>query len=343
MRLIGLTGGIGTGKSTVSALLRQLGAEVVDADEGARAVVEPGTPGLRAVVEEFGPEILGADGRLKRAALADLVFRDPERLARLNAITHPLVGAWAAERTAEAAARGARIVIHDIPLLFENGRQDQFERVILVYAPNQVALQRLIAKGMSEEQARARIAAQMPIEEKRRLADHVIDNSDGIAETQRQVQDVWRQLNNPFDGLREMALRSRADPPPGQRVYGGLMDWSLGSGLATLFTLSDGTTSLYLSGGGGVIGGQGHLAVRDAGRRFLATLDQLLPQMGADPSGAKPPAGMTDLRALTPQGRYVARVATELLGRGQHPMAAAFHAGQAVIAELRKIAEGAPR
>jgi len=193
-RLIGLTGGIGTGKSTVSAMLRGLGAAVVDADEGARAVVEPGTPGLRAVAEEFGPGVLAPDGRLDRAALAEIVFRDPERRARLNAITHPLVGAWAAERTADAIVRGARIVVHDVPLLFENQRQGQFERVILVYAPDEVAVRRLLEKGMTEEQARARIAAQMPIEEKRRLADYVVDNSDGLPDTDRQVRELWRQL-----------------------------------------------------------------------------------------------------------------------------------------------------
>ncbi len=338
-RLIGLTGGIGTGKSKVSAMLRKLGAAVVDADEGARAVVEPGTPGLRAVAEEFGPGVVGPDGRLDRAALAEIVFKDPERRARLNAITHPLVGAWAAERTAEAVGRGARIVVHDIPLLFENQRQGQFERVILVYAADEVAVSRLLRKGMTEEQARARIAAQMPIEEKRRLADHVVDNSDGLPATERQVRELWQRLTNPFDGLRDQALKARLQAPAGGRVFGGLMDWSLNGGLATLFALADGTASLYLSGGGGVIGGSAHLAVREAARRFLLTLEQLLPQMSADPSGEKPPPGMTDLRALTPDGRYVARVATELLGRGLHPMAAAFHAGQAVIAELRKVAE----
>ncbi|HEY8644013.1 MAG TPA: hypothetical protein VIO84_14765 [Candidatus Dormibacteraeota bacterium] len=146
-------------------------------------------------------------------------------------------------------------------------------------------------------------------------------------------------LSNPFDGLRDQALASRVPAAAGGRVYGGLMDWNLGSGLATLFALHDGTASLYLSSGGGVIGGHAHLAVRDAGRRFLLTLEQALPLMSPDPSGEKPPSGMTDLRALTPGGRYAARVATELLGRGPHPLAAAFHAGQAVIAELRRVAE----
>ncbi len=190
LRLIGLTGSIGTGKSTVSGMLRELGATIVDADEGARAVVEPGTPGLRAVVEEFGPEVLAPDGALDRAALAEIVFKDPQLRARLNAITHPLVREWMATRTAAASG----VVVHDVPLLFENGLHTAYERTVLVYAPDAVALERLRAKGMSEEQARARIGAQMPIEEKRALADVVIDNSDGLPETQRQVRELWDSL-----------------------------------------------------------------------------------------------------------------------------------------------------
>jgi dephospho-CoA kinase len=191
LRLIGLTGGIGTGKSTVSGMLRELGATIVDADEGARAVVEPGTPGLQAVVEEFGPEVLAPAGGLDRAALAEIVFNDPERRARLNAITHPLVREWMAERT--AAATG--VVVHDVPLLFENGLQAAYQLTVLVYAPDAVALERLRAKGMSEGQARARIGAQMPVEEKRALAGVVIDNSDGLAETERQVRELWGTLS----------------------------------------------------------------------------------------------------------------------------------------------------
>ena len=190
LRLIGLTGGIGTGKSTVSGILRELGATIVDADEGARAVVEPGTPGLQAVVAEFGPEVLAPSGGLDRAALAEIVFNDPERRARLNAITHPLVREWMAQRT--AAATG--VVVHDVPLLFENGLQAAYRRTVLVYAPDAVAVARLRAKGMTEAQARARIGAQMPIEEKRELAGVVIDNSDGLAETERQVRDLWETL-----------------------------------------------------------------------------------------------------------------------------------------------------
>ena len=194
MRLIGLTGGIGTGKSTVAAMLRELGATVIDADEAARAVVEPGTEGLARVVEAFGAEVLQADGRLDRARLAAIVFADPERRAALNAITHPLVGGWMAERTAEAAERGEAVVVHDIPLLFENRRQDLFERVLLVYAPDAVALERLVARGLSEADARARMAAQMPIEEKRRLAAVVIDNSDGLEATRAQVESAWTEI-----------------------------------------------------------------------------------------------------------------------------------------------------
>ena len=201
LRLIGLTGGIGTGKSTVSGMLRELGATVVDADQAARAVVEPGTEGLRAVVAEFGRGVLAPTGELDRAALAEIVFKDPERRARLNAITHPLVGAWMAERTAEAAERGVGIVVHDVPLLFENQRQDLYERVLLVYAPNEVAVRRLVERGLSAEQAWARIRAQTPIDEKRRLASHVIDNSDGLDATRRQVEELWAQVSSGQVGL----------------------------------------------------------------------------------------------------------------------------------------------
>lgn len=194
MRLIALTGGIGTGKSTVSRLLAERGARIVDADLAARAVVEPGTEGLARLVAEFGPGILQADGTLDRPRLAALAFSDPERRARLNAITHPLVGRWMAERTAEAAAEGAPVVVHDIPLLYENDRQGAFEKVIVVYAPDAVALERLRARGMADDDARARIAAQLPIDEKRRRADVVIDNSGDPAATRAQVERVWTEI-----------------------------------------------------------------------------------------------------------------------------------------------------
>lgn len=197
MRLIGLTGGIGTGKSTVSRMLRELGATVIDADEAARAVVDPGTEGLRQVVDAFGPEVLAPDGSLDRARLAAIVFADPDRRRRLQEITWPRVGLWMAERTQEAAARGDPVVVHDIPLLLENpARRGAYERVLLVYAPPEVALERLLARGMDAADARARIAAQLPMDSKRDRATHVIDNSGSIEETRRQVERAWREISS---------------------------------------------------------------------------------------------------------------------------------------------------
>lgn len=195
MRVVGLTGGIGTGKSTVSAMLRELGATVIDADEATRAVQAPGSPGLRRLVEEFGQGILTPEGALDRAAMADIAFRDPEARRRLNGIVHPLVRQWMAERQQEAAERGDRVVVLDIPLLFETRGAGAFETVILVYAPDEVAAERLVAqRGLSEDQARARIAAQMPIDEKRKLATHVIDNTGSRADLRRQINHLWSHL-----------------------------------------------------------------------------------------------------------------------------------------------------
>ena len=160
MRVVGLTGGIGTGKSTVSAMLRDLGATVIDADEATRAVQAPGSEGLRRLVEEFGEGILTPDGELDRARLAGIAFEDAGARARLNAIVHPLVRQWMAERQQEAVERGDRLVVLDIPLLFEARGAGAFETVLLVYAPDEVALRRLVEqRGMREEAARARMAA----------------------------------------------------------------------------------------------------------------------------------------------------------------------------------------
>lgn len=193
MRLIGLTGGIGSGKSTVSGYLRDLGATVVDADEGARAVVEPGTPGYDRVVAEFGPGIV-RDGRLDRAQLAEIVFHDPKALARLNAIVHPLVREWTVARLAEAAEAGAEVVVQDIPLLFEGGLEAIFDATILVWVPAEVQVERLVARGMSEDDARARIANQLPIDAKRERATYVIDNSGSREETRAQTERVWTSI-----------------------------------------------------------------------------------------------------------------------------------------------------
>jgi dephospho-CoA kinase len=194
LKLIGLTGGVGSGKSTVAGILRDLGADIVDADEAAHAVYAPGTPGFDAVVSEFGPEYV-RDGNIDRARLGRLVFDDEDARGRLNAIVHPLVREWMAERTREAAERGAEVVIHDVPLLYENGLEDLFSSIVLVYAPEDVQLARLVQeRGLDEDRARAMIAAQMPIDEKRRRAHHVIDNSGTREETRRQVEEMWAQM-----------------------------------------------------------------------------------------------------------------------------------------------------
>ena len=196
MKIVGLTGGIGTGKSTVSGMLRDLGATVIDADEATRAVQAPGSEGLRQLTAEFGEGILTAGGELDRARLADIAFRDPEARRRLNAIVHPLVRLWMAERQQEAVERGDPLVVMDIPLLFEARGAGAFETVLLVYAPEELQVSRLVElRGMSEDAARARIAAQLPIEEKRRLASHVIENTGSLDELRRRVERVWGELS----------------------------------------------------------------------------------------------------------------------------------------------------
>jgi dephospho-CoA kinase len=198
MRVVGLTGGIGTGKSTVSAILRELGATVIDADEGTRAVQARGGEGLRRLVEEFGAGILTAEGDLDRARLADIAFHDPEARRRLNAIVHPLVAGWMAERQREAEERGDPVAVLDIPLLFEARGAGAFDTVLLVYAPEPVQVERLVAlRGMTEEQARARIAAQMPIEDKRRLATHVVENTGTLDELRSRVERAWAEILPP--------------------------------------------------------------------------------------------------------------------------------------------------
>lgn len=194
MKLIGLTGGAGSGKTTVAEMFRKLGAAIVDADEATHAVYAPGTPGFDAVVREFGPEFV-RDGAIDRAKLGDLVFKNPDALRRLNAIVHPLVRQWMTDRTAVAVAHGAEVVIQDVPLLFENGLQDLFAAVVLVYANAASQLARLVEqRGLSPARANSMLASQMPIDEKKSLADYVIDNDGTREETSRQVDAVWREL-----------------------------------------------------------------------------------------------------------------------------------------------------
>jgi len=194
MKLVGLTGGVGSGKSTVADMMRELGAQVVDADEATHSVYEPGSPGFDAVVREFGAEFVEG-GRIDRPRLGELVFHDDDARRRLNSIVHPLVREWMAQRTAEAAERGAEVVVQDVPLLFENGLERLFSTVVLVYAPEEQQVERLVSgRGFTPERARAMIAAQMPIENKRGLAHHVINNAGTRDETLTQVRAIWKQM-----------------------------------------------------------------------------------------------------------------------------------------------------
>jgi dephospho-CoA kinase len=190
---VGLTGGIGSGKSEVARLLASYGALVVDSDLLAREVVAPGTPGLAAVVEEFGPRYLTEGGALDREKVAALVFADPAARARLNAIVHPLVGAAAAARTASAPADA--VVVHDVPLLVEAGMSGAFDLVVVVDTPPEVQLERLVgARGMSRSDAEARIAAQASREDRLAAADHVIRNDGTLAELAGRVRTLWESL-----------------------------------------------------------------------------------------------------------------------------------------------------
>ncbi|MZD10070.1 dephospho-CoA kinase [Streptomyces sp. SID5785] len=190
---VGLTGGIGAGKSEVSRLLVERGAVLIDADRIAREVVEPGTPGLAAVVEEFGDEVLAADGSLDRPKLGAIVFADADRLAALNKIVHPLVGARSAEL--EAAAGADAVVVHDVPLLTENGLAPFYDLVVVVDASTATQLDRLTGRrGMTEADARARMAAQATREQRREIADLVIDNDGPLERLVEQVDTVWAEL-----------------------------------------------------------------------------------------------------------------------------------------------------
>jgi dephospho-CoA kinase len=194
---VGLTGGIGSGKSEVSRRLAAHGAVIIDADVAAREVVAPGTPGLAQIAEAFGPEVLSPDGALDRERLGAIVFRDPALRAKLNAIVHPLVGGWmrAAERAAAAPARDDLIVVHDVPLLAENRRAGDFDLVIVVDVPPELQVERLVSqRGMTPDQARARMAAQASRPQRLAVADLVIDNSGSLDDLDRRVAGVWADL-----------------------------------------------------------------------------------------------------------------------------------------------------
>ncbi|MFI1099734.1 dephospho-CoA kinase [Streptomyces melanogenes] len=193
MLKVGLTGGIGAGKSEVSRMLVSYGAVLIDADKIAREVVEPGTPGLAAVVEAFGAGILAADGTLDRPALGAIVFADPAKLAVLNGIVHPLVGARSAEL--EVAAGPDSVVIHDVPLLTENGLAPLYDLVVVVDAAPATQLDRLTRlRGMAKPEAEARMAAQATREQRLAVADLVIDNDGPLEALEPQVRKVWGEL-----------------------------------------------------------------------------------------------------------------------------------------------------
>ncbi len=201
-KVVGLSGGIATGKSAVARIFEELGAVLIDADAIVHELQAPGAPMLAEIAEAFGPELIGADGALDRARLGEIVFRDPEARRRLGQIVHPAVGAEMARRLAAARAAGARLVVLDIPLLFEGRKAGSgsaallaFDATVLAYAPEALQIERQLAReGYGRDEALRRVRSQMPIEEKRALADFVIDNSESLAETERQVRELYARL-----------------------------------------------------------------------------------------------------------------------------------------------------
>ena len=196
MLLVGLTGGIGSGKSTVARMLEERGAVVLDADAFAREAVEPGTPGYRAVVDRFGAAVVGPAGALDREALARVVFADPRARADLEAIVHPEVRRRFAER-AEPYRGTDRVVVYMAPLLVETGATGAFDVLVVVSATVGAQVERLVReRGMSEEDARARIAAQAPLEDKAAVADVIVDNDGPLEELEPQVDRLWEDLRS---------------------------------------------------------------------------------------------------------------------------------------------------
>jgi dephospho-CoA kinase len=199
--ILGLTGGIATGKSTVTAMLRERGIPVIDADQIAREVVEPGKPAYEAIVRHFGREILLADGQINRKKLGEIVFSDEAERQKLNAIVHPEVRRVMREEAETAERNGAAIVFMDIPLLFESKLQHMVDKIVVVYAPASVQLARMLERDeLDEEQAHKRLRAQWPIEQKKQLADFLIDNTGTREETERQVERLLAELKAELSG-----------------------------------------------------------------------------------------------------------------------------------------------
>ncbi|MCX5730813.1 MAG: dephospho-CoA kinase [Deltaproteobacteria bacterium] len=197
MRLVGLTGGIASGKSTFASALRALGAPVIDADQLARQAVRAGSPALAAIVREFGPGILGPDEELDRKGMAARVFSDPVDRARLEAIVHPAVRVAVASETARLAAEGHDLAFYDVPLLFERGLDREVDCVVVVHAPRDVQVARLRARdGLSQAEAEARLDAQLPVDEKARRADVVVSNQSDIASFRSRAEALLRALRS---------------------------------------------------------------------------------------------------------------------------------------------------
>ena len=196
MQRIGLTGGIAAGKSVVAGRLKELGAVVIDHDTLAREAVRPGSVGLDQVVEAFGEAVLAPDGSLDRPALGRIVFADPEALARLSAIVHPIVRRLAAEREAKAAAaKAGTVVVHDIPLLIETGQAGLFHLVVVVHTPGEVRIARLVAeRGVSRAEAERRVASQASDAERLDVADVVLDGTGSVDELRAQVDQLWARI-----------------------------------------------------------------------------------------------------------------------------------------------------
>lgn len=198
MKWVGLTGGIGSGKSSVTALIRARGYAVVDADEIARQVVEPGTPGLAAVVQDFGPGVLTADGTLDRKKLAGQVFGKNDELRRLESILHPLIQTEVARRRAEAAARGDALAFYDVPLLFEKNLGAQFDAVVVVWCTEEQQIERAMKRaGLTRDEVVARLGAQIPLAEKKLKADVLIDNTGTPESLPVRVDTALRALLQP--------------------------------------------------------------------------------------------------------------------------------------------------
>ena len=192
---VGLTGGVGSGKSTVAQILQADGAGVIDADAISRELVEPGEPALHALVDEFGDSIIAADGSLLRGTLAAIAFATPDGTARLNAIMHPLIAAESRRRIERAAQNGADIVVYDMPLLLETGQRDLVDLVVVVDVPVETQVRRAVdLRGLDEADVRRRIEVQADRSERLAAADVVIDNSGSVERTREQVDALWARL-----------------------------------------------------------------------------------------------------------------------------------------------------